>query len=199
MTPFTKHEGILVPYVHANVDTDQIIPARYLHRGRAEGFADQLFHDLRFDDTGAGRPGFVLHKPSFRNGTILVGGPNFGCGSSREHAVWALVDHGFRAVIAEGFGDIFANNAVKNGLLPVVASRAHIDALADAAQERPGATARVDLREQRVEAGAVTFRFEIGPYSKGMLLEGASEVEMTLKTALAEIEAYEAAHRPRCP
>ncbi len=198
MTPFTAHRGVLVPFVAANVDTDQIVPARFLHRPRAEGYADQLFHDLRRAADGTARADFVLHDPAFRDGTILVAGPNFGCGSSREHAVWALADHGFRAVVAPSFGDIFFNNAIKNGLLPVVADGGAIERLAEAANARRGASARIDLPAQTlVLDDGFSLAFEIDPYGKEMLIAGASEIEMTLRAALAEIEAFESEHARR--
>ena len=199
MRAFRRHRGVLVPYIAANVDTDQIIPARFLHRARKQGYGRLLFHDLRHDEAGGERPEFILNQDSYRNGTILLAGPNFGCGSSREHAVWALVDHGFRAVIAPGFGDIFYNNCNKNGLLAVVAEAALLSALADEARRRPGAGATIDLPEQSITSGeGRCWSFTIDPYRKLALLEGASEIEMTLK-AIGEIEAFEAAYGSKSP
>ena len=199
MQAFRRHRGLLVPYIAANVDTDQIIPARFLHRPRKQGYGSLLFHDLRHDDAGRPKPDFVLNRDSYRTGTILLAGPNFGCGSSREHAVWALVDHGFKAVIAPGFGDIFYNNCGKNGLLAIVAEAAVLNALAEEAHRRPGASATIDLPEQSIALGQDRrWSFSIDPYRKQALLEGASEIEMTLK-AIGEIEAFEAEHRSKSP
>ena len=199
MQAFRRHRGLLVPHIAANVDTDQIIPARFLHRARKQGYGDLLFHDLRRDDTGGEKPGFILNQAPYRDGTILLAGPNFGCGSSREHAVWALVDHGFKTVMAPSFGDIFYNNCNKNGLLAIVAEEALLKALADEARRRAGAKATIDLPEQSItlEDGRC-WAFSIDPYRKQALLEGASEIEMTLK-AIGEIEAFEAEHMAKSP
>lgn len=194
MQAFRRHQGLLLPYVAANVDTDQIIPARFLHRARKQGYGSLLFHDLRYDDAGKEKPAFILNQDSYRNGTILLAGPNFGCGSSREHAVWALVDYGFRAVIAPSFGDIFYNNCSKNGLLAIVAEEALLKALADETQRRAGAMATIDLAEQSIRSeDGRRWSFTIDPYRRQALLEGASEIEMTLK-AIEEIEAFEEAY-----
>lgn len=199
MRAFQSHQGLLVPYVAANVDTDQIIPARFLHRARKQGYGNLLFHDLRYDDAGRERPDFVLNQEPYRRATILLAGPNFGCGSSREHAVWALVDHGFKAVIAPSFGDIFYNNCSKNGLLAIVAEEALLKALANETQRRAGAMATIDLAEQSImsEDGR-RWSFTIDLYRKQALLEGASEIEMTLK-AIGEIESFEAAYGSKVP
>ena len=199
MEAFQRHRGLLVPYIAANIDTDQIIPARFLHRARKQGYGNLLFHDLRHDEAGGPNPDFVLNHPSYRTGTILLAGPNFGCGSSREHAVWALVDHGFKTVIAPSFGDIFYNNCSKNGLLAIVAEEALLRALTDEAHHRPGAETIIDLPEQSITSGdGRCWSFTIDPYRKQALLEGASEIEMTLK-AVGEIEAFEAAYEPKSP
>ena len=199
MQAFRCHQGLLVPYIAANVDTDQIIPARFLHRARKQGYGSLLFHDLRHDDAGREQPGFVLDQAAYRNGTILLAGPNFGCGSSREHAVWALIDHGFRVVIAPSFGDIFYNNCSKNGLLAIVGEQALLSALADEAQRRPGAKATIDLAEQSISCeDGRRWSFAIDPYRKQALVEGASEIEMTLK-GIGEIESFEAAYGSTSP
>ena len=199
MQSFQRHRGLLVPYIVANVDTDQIIPARFLHRARKQGYGGLLFHDLRHDDAGRPHPDFILNQDSYRTGTILLAGPNFGCGSSREHAVWALLDHGFKAVIAPSFGDIFYNNCSKNGLLAIVAEEALLNALADETHRRPGAKATIDLPEQSITSGeGRCWSFTIDPYRKQALLEGASEIEMTLK-AIGEIESFEAAYESKSP
>ncbi|MCG8447336.1 MAG: 3-isopropylmalate dehydratase small subunit [Hyphomicrobiales bacterium] len=191
MQPFQRHEGVLAPFINANVDTDQIIPARFLHRARREGYGNLLFHDLRYDEAGAEKPGFVLNRPAYRTASILVAGPNFGCGSSREQAVWALVDQGFRAVIAPGFGDIFYNNCFKNGLLAVVGEERMLAALTAAMKRQPGVQAVIDLPEQHVRLDGECWSFDIDSYRKQAMLEGASEIQMTLK-AIARIETFEA-------
>ena len=194
MQPFHRHQGVLVPLLATNIDTDQIIPARFIHRPRSAGYGDQLFHDLRYDGSRAKRPEFVLNQSSYEDGSILVGGPNFGCGSSREHAVWALLDYGFRAVIAPSFGDIFFNNAVNNGLLTIVADDALHDVLTQATQAENDAAAEIDLVDRTVTLnGGQRFAFNIEDHHRQALLEGASEIEMTLK-ALDRIRTFEVGH-----
>ena len=194
MQPFHRHHGVLVPLLATNIDTDQIIPARFIHRPRNAGYGDQLFHDLRYDGSSAARSGFVLNQSGYRNGSILVAGLNFGCGSSREHAVWALLDYGFRAVIAPSFGDIFFNNALNNGLLTIVADDVLHEALALAARSKTGATVEVDLVDRTVVLDSrQSFAFDIDDHRQQALLEGASEIEMTLK-ALDRIRTFEVSH-----
>jgi 3-isopropylmalate/(R)-2-methylmalate dehydratase small subunit len=192
MERFGKHVGEVLHLPWDNIDTDQIIPARYLHRPRDAGYADQLFHDLRFDAEGAERAEFPLNAPENRNATVLIAGQNFGCGSSREHAVWALMDFGFQVVIAPGFGDIFFNNSLKNGLLAIPLSAGEIETLAQPLS--PGSTVTVDLEAQTViGADGRVIRFEIDPYRKEALLLGASEIAMTLREQ-ESIERFEARH-----
>jgi 3-isopropylmalate/(R)-2-methylmalate dehydratase small subunit len=188
MEPFRTLDGVAVPLPMANVDTDQITPARFLWRPRREGYADVLFHDLRRSTD------FPLDRPAYRGAGILVAERNFGCGSSREHAVWALVDAGFRAVVAPSFGDIFFNNSFKNGLLPIRLPGERVAALRAALERSPGARIAVDLAAQNVTGpdGAVD-RFEIDPFRKELLTEGVDEIEFTLRHAAA-IAAFEAAY-----
>jgi 3-isopropylmalate/(R)-2-methylmalate dehydratase small subunit len=181
----------------ANVDTDQIIPARYLHRPRETGFADALFADLRRDESGATRRDFVLEDPAHAGASILVAGDNFGCGSSREHAVWALVDAGFRAVLAPSFGDIFGGNALKNGLLAIALPGETVAGLLERAAGG-GLEIEIDLPAQRLRGGGLDFGFEIGAYAREALLEGLSETAMTLRHA-REIADFEAAQARRSP
>lgn len=193
MEPFTQLDAVAAPLDMANVDTDQLTPARFLGQRRADGLASVLLHDLRFDADGAEKPDFVLNRPAFRNARILVGGRNFGCGSSRESAPWALRDYGVRAVIAPSFGDIFHTNCLKNGLLPIELPEARTQALCRALLEAPGARIRVDLAAQSVVGpDGQTDRFEIDDFAKQALLSGLDELAMTL-TYLDKIEAYEAA------
>ncbi|MBJ7593292.1 MAG: 3-isopropylmalate dehydratase small subunit [Candidatus Dormibacteraeota bacterium] len=192
MRPFRCEHGTLVPLDRSDVDTDQIIPKQFLKRIERSGFGPFLFHAWRYDDTGAERPDFVLNQDPYRNGTVLVAGNNFGCGSSREHAVWALEDHGIRAVISSSFADIFRGNALSCGLLPVILPEHDVRALLDLAAEDPGVECIVDLEDGTVTAGDLHFEFEIEPRERRKLLEGLDEVTVTLHNQDA-ISTYEAA------
>jgi 3-isopropylmalate/(R)-2-methylmalate dehydratase small subunit len=192
MIPFERIEAVAVPLALSNIDTDQIIPARFLQKPRKDGYADFLFRDLRYDGSGAPKPAFVLNKPASASARILVAGRNFGCGSSREGAVYALWDYGFRTVIAPSFGDIFYNNALKNGFLPVVLPQSEIDELLALLANAPGAKLKVDLAAQSVTSPAGTVRrFEIDPFIKQCLLRGVDELDYTLSLG-NEIAAFEA-------
>ncbi|CAN5553366.1 3-isopropylmalate dehydratase small subunit [soil metagenome] len=193
MRPFRVHRGVVAPLPMANVDTDQIIPARYLHRPREEGFGDVLFADLRRDESGAPQSLFILENPAYGGASIIVAGDNFGCGSSREHAVWALVDAGFRVVLAPSFGDIFSTNALMNGLLVIVLPPEDISGLMMRAEAESSFAIEVDLPAQRVRAEKLELWFEISAHSKQALLEGLSETAMTLRLE-SEIALFEANH-----
>jgi 3-isopropylmalate/(R)-2-methylmalate dehydratase small subunit len=190
LEPFVTHTGRAVALRRANVDTDQIIPAEYLKRVTRTGFGDGLFAAWRAD------PGFVLNHPQAAGATILVAGPDFGIGSSREHAVWALLDYGFRAVISARFGDIFRNNSVQAGLLPVRLPEQTVTALADAVEADPQTLVTVDLAEREVRAeqagGAVPVSapIEIDDYTRWRLMEGLDDISLTLRHA-DEITGYE--------
>ena len=187
MTPFLRLDAVALPIAQANLDTDQIIPARYLQKARADDFGRYLFHGLRYLDDGSENPRFLLNQAAYRHARIVVGGPNFACGSSREHAVWALYDYGIRAVIAPSFGDIFYANALKNGLLPIVVPPDVHAALLSA----PGAVVRVDLASQTLTLPDQTaVRFPIDEFPKHCLLEGVDELEYILRHEAA-IAAYE--------
>jgi 3-isopropylmalate/(R)-2-methylmalate dehydratase small subunit len=180
MQPFTTHTGRAVPLRRTNVDTDQIIPASYLKRVSREGFGDGLFAAWRED------PSFVLNQPQYDGATILVAGLDFATGSSREHAVWALTDYGFRAVIAPRFGDIFRNNSTKAGLLPVVLHEKTVLLLQEAAEEDPAPEMTVDLvaREVRISGGVhhgLVAPFEIDDYTRWRLIEGLDDIGLTLR------------------
>ena len=191
MEPITRFEAVAVPIDRPNVDTDQITPARYLQKPRSAPFGDYLFRDLRFDADGAENPDFVLNRPAFRGAKIVVAEENFGCGSSREHAVWALYDYGVRAVIAPSFGDIFASNSAKNGLLTVVLPAGDVKVMIEALKGEPGLEIAVDLEAQTVSLpNGPALRFEIDPYRKHLLLNGLDELGFTL-SQLARIEAFE--------
>jgi 3-isopropylmalate/(R)-2-methylmalate dehydratase small subunit len=189
--PFTRVEGPGAPLDLDQVDTDRIVPARFLRQPRSAGYGRFLFHDLRRAADGTAAPGFVLDRPEYRGAVVLVAGENFGCGSSREAAVWALQGAGFRAVIAPSFGDIFRENALKNGLLPVVLPAVTVAGLRDALRARPGATLAVDLAAQVVRApDGGLHRFDVDPFPKHCLLRGLDEIALTLER-LADIEAHE--------
>jgi 3-isopropylmalate/(R)-2-methylmalate dehydratase small subunit len=191
MEAFQRLDAVAVPMPVPNVDTDQIIPARFLRKPRKEGYGQYLFHDLRFDDGGREKPDFVLNRPPYRGARILVADKNFGCGSSREHAVYALWDSGFRAVIAPSFGDIFYENSFKNGFLPIVLPVETAAVLCRALEAKPGAQIVVDLAAQTVAAPDGTRHgFEIDAFRKECLLRGIDELDVTLSHR-AEIEAFE--------
>lgn len=181
MTPLRQIQAVAVPLARANIDTDQILPARYLQKPRSANFADFLFRDLRSDGQGKPRPDFPLNGPAYAGARIMVAGANFGCGSSREHAVWALHDGGFRAVIAPSFGDIFYSNALKNGLLPVRQEQQVVDRLLRQLQETPGASIEVDLVAQTLrEPDGEQSAFAIQAFARHCLLEGLDEIDYTL-------------------
>jgi 3-isopropylmalate/(R)-2-methylmalate dehydratase small subunit len=191
MQAFIQLEAVAAPLDRANVDTDQIVPALYLQKPRSDNFGDYLFHDVRRDARGARRPDFVLNDAAYADARILVAGPNFGCGSSREHAVWALHDGGFRVVIAPSFGDIFYSNALKNGLLPVRLPEAVVESILAELLAAPGTRLRVNLETQTIASphGRVE-PFFIDPFARHCLLEGLDEIDYTL-TQHARIEDYE--------
>lgn len=199
MEPFTTLTGVAAPLDRPNVDTDQIAPARFLRRPRKDGYADVLFHDLRFSAPGEERPDFVLNRPAFRNARILVADRNFGGGSSREQAVWSLVDYGIRCVIAVSFGDIFWENSVKGGLLLIRADEATAAAWRGQLHERPGTTMTIDLDSQTiVTPDRSKAAFDVEPARKRRLLLGLDDIGLTLSHAAA-IEAAEGAYRARRP
>ena len=193
MEPFRRHEGRMAPLDRANVDTDQIIPKQFLKRIERSGFGPFLFYDWRRND-----PGFVLNRPEYADATVLVAGPNFGCGSSREHAPWSLEDAGFRAVIAPSFADIFRTNCLKIGLLPVALPEASVRRLLELAEEDPTTTVTVDLESQTVSAAGFSERFELDPYARECLLNGWDAVALTLRHD-TDISAYESRRDPWLP
>ena len=198
MRPFHCEHGVVVPLDRSDVDTDQIIPKQFLKRVERAGYGEFLFNDWRYDETGAERPDFVLNRPEYRSGTLLVAGRNFACGSSREHAVWALNDQGIRAVIAPSFADIFRNNALKSGLLPVILPEDQVRQLLDVATEEPGVVGFVDLEEQSVKVGDLSFRFEMDPFERRCLLDGLDDVGLSLihEPAISAFEARRPAWMP---
>ncbi len=207
MEPFRTHRGIVAPLDRGNVDTDAIIPKQYLKSIKRTGFGISLFDDWRYLDPGeVGQdhsrrrpdPDFVLNHPRYRDASILLTRDNFGCGSSREHAVWALLEYGFRAVIAPGFADIFYANALKNGLLPVTLPSKWVDELFTLTAGREGFTLTVDLEAQCVRDGAEEWAFKIDPSYKHRLLEGLDDIAFTLQLT-DRIRDYERARARRAP
>ncbi|MFN8013141.1 MAG: 3-isopropylmalate dehydratase small subunit [Dermatophilaceae bacterium] len=186
MEAFTTHTGVGVPLRRSNVDTDQIIPAEYLKRVTRSGFEDGLFAAWRKDET------FVLNDPSYAAGSVLVAGPDFGTGSSREHAVWALMNYGFRAVISSRFADIFRGNSGKQGLLTAVCSQDDVELLWKYLENNPGASVTVDLESRTATAGDIVARFEVDDYTRWRLLEGHDDISLTLRHA-EDIDSFEAA------
>jgi 3-isopropylmalate/(R)-2-methylmalate dehydratase small subunit len=191
MEPFRNHTGLTVPLDRPNVDTDQIIPKQFLKRVERTGFGQFLFYDWRLLPNGEIDPSFPLNDARYRGASILIAGKNFGCGSSREHAPWALADFGFRVIIAPSFADIFANNCLKNGLLPVVLSDAEVEELLRSAEGIEGYQLTVDLEAKTVsDSQGWSATFEIGDFQRDCLLAGLDDIGLTLKYE-SEIAAYE--------
>lgn len=191
MLPFQTHTGLVATLDRSNVDTDQIIPKQFLKRIERTGFGEFLFFDWRFDEQQKPRPTFELNRPGFQGATVLVSRRNFGSGSSREHAVWALMDYGFRCVIAESFADIFYNNSFKNGLLPVVLTADQVQKVFDNVARTPGYRLCIDLEAQTVKDDAgFHASFTVDPNRKHCLLNGLDDIELTLQHAAA-IDQYE--------
>ena len=193
MEKFTRHTGVGVPLKRSAVDTDQIIPAVYLKRVTKTGFDDALFANWRQD------PSFVLNQDAYRNGSVLVAGPDFGTGSSREHAVWALRDYGFRVVLSTKFADIFRGNAGKQGLVTGVVTEDVLEAIWTALEAEPGREVTVDLETRTVQVGDVQAPFDIDDYTRWRLLEGLDDIGLTLRSEdkIAQFEARREAWRPR--
>src|SRR5436853_2181675 len=191
MLPFRTHTGVAAPLDRPNVDTDQIIPKQFLKRVERTGFGEFLFYDWRYTNDGTPDPSFVLNEPRYAGATILVAGRNFGCGSSREHAPWALLDYGFRVIIAPTFADIFYNNCFKNGILPITLADAQVDELFRRAEATEGYQLTADLPNQAVsDAQGLKFHFDIDDFRKAVLLEGLDDIGLTLKQE-PDITAYE--------
>ncbi len=194
MEPFRKHTGKVAPLYRANVDTDQIIPKQFLKRIERTGFGEFLFNDWRRSAEGVPDPSFVLNQPRYSDASILVAGKNFGCGSSREHAVWSLADFGFRAVIAPSFADIFASNCMKNGVLTVALNEEEASEITRKASEIAHYELTVDLESCSVKDGHdFTAEFQIDEFTRHCLLEGLDEIALSLRHD-TEISAYESAH-----
>ena len=199
MEKFTVLEGVAAPLKVVNVDTDMIIPKQYLKTIKRTGLGKGLFSEKRFNDDGSENPDFVLNKPAYRNAKILVAGDNFGCGSSREHAPWALLDFGIRCVISTSFGDIFYNNSFKNGILPIRVSHEDLEKLFDDAERGANATMTIDLENQEIrgpDGGAI--KFDIDPHRKHCLLNGLDDIGLTManKDKIDAFESKVGAERP---
>jgi 3-isopropylmalate/(R)-2-methylmalate dehydratase small subunit len=199
MDKFTELTGVAAPLPMINVDTDKIIPKQFLKTIQRTGLGKHLFQEMRYDAGGNENPEFVLNRPAYRNAKILVTGANFGCGSSREHAPWALMDFGIKCVIAESFADIFYNNCFKNGILPIALPKAEIDKLLDDASRGANATITVNLETQEIRGpdGGV-IHFDIDPFRKKCLIEGLDDIGLTLKKQdrIGDYEAKRDAARP---
>lgn len=192
MDPFLKLTARAAPLDMINVDTDIIIPKQFLKTVKRTGLGVSAFYNIRYDDEGAPKPDFVLNKPEYKGAEILITGENFGCGSSREHAPWAILDMGIRCIIAPSYADIFYNNSFKNGILPVVLPQEQIDALMAEAKAHPDGLIEVDLEKQTVTRGnKFSFSFEIDPFRKHCLLNGLDDIGLTLQKA-PDIDTYEA-------
>ena len=208
MQEFKKMTGVAVPLMRANVDTDAIIPKQFLKSIKRSGFGVNLFDEWRYKDPGfPGQdsstrqpdPDFVLNKPRYQGAQVLIAGENFGCGSSREHAVWALDDYGIRSVIAPGYADIFHNNSFKSGLLPIVLDKAIVDQLASECETQEGYALAIDLHEQTVTTpSGEVFHFEVDSFRKHCLLNGFDDIELTLQQRF-RIEEYEVNRRKAAP
>jgi 3-isopropylmalate/(R)-2-methylmalate dehydratase small subunit len=198
---FDEHVGVAMPLPEDNINTDVIIPSREMRTVSKSGLADGLFAPWRYldPDSREENPSFAMNKAAYRDASILIAGKNFGCGSSREHAVWALMEAGFKVVIAESFATIFYNNALRNGLLAIALDRRLIDALAAPVRDSGAVDVlSVNLTDQTISAGAMVVRFEIDPDAKEMLLEGMDEISLTQRNALL-IEAFERRDRENRP
>ncbi len=200
MEKFTTLTGIAAPMPLVNIDTDMIIPKQFLKTIKRTGLGANLFDEMRFDRDGNEIEDFVLNQPAYREAQILVAGDNFGCGSSREHAPWALLDFGIRCVISTSFADIFYNNCFKNGILPVVLPQEQVDALMKDAEKGANSRITVDLEEQVITGSdGETYTFDVDPFKKHCLLNGLDDIGLTVENAAASIDAYEtrvSAERP---
>jgi 3-isopropylmalate/(R)-2-methylmalate dehydratase small subunit len=194
MRPFTTHTGLVAPMDRSNVDTDQIIPKQFLKRVERTGFGQFLFFDWRLLDDGSNNPSFELNRPEYAGASILLARRNFGCGSSREHAPWALDDYGFRVLVAPSFADIFFNNCFKNGMLPIRLDEAAIDDLFARAAAHPGYKLTVDLEQCTIrDAYGLLLKFEVDAFRRHCLLHGLDDIALTLEHE-PEIAAYERSH-----
>jgi 3-isopropylmalate/(R)-2-methylmalate dehydratase small subunit len=197
MQPISKHTGLVMPLDRVNVDTDQMVPKQFLKALTRQGFGRNLFYDWRYLPGEIPNPEFVLNLPRYRGASVLLARANFGCGSSREHAPWALLDYGFRVIIAPSFADIFYNNCFKNGILPITLEDAQVDQLFRRAEATEGYQLNADLPNQAVsDARGLKFHFDIDDFRKAVLLEGLDDIGLTLKHE-PDITAYEQRQHPK--
>ncbi len=199
MEKFTTLRGVAAPLPMVNVDTDKIIPKQFLKTIKRTGLSKGLFYEMRFDENGKPKDGFVLDQPAYKDTKILVAGDNFGCGSSREHAPWALLDAGIRCIVSTGFADIFYNNCFKNGILPIVLPKEQVDMLMDDAQRGANAILSIDLENQEITGpDGGTIEFELDPFRKHCLMNGLDDIGLTMEKA-GKIDDYEAKQRDSQP
>ncbi len=197
MQPISKHTGLVMPLDRVNVDTDQMVPKQFLKALTRQGFGRNLFYDWRYLPGEVPNPEFVLNFPRYRGASVLLARANFGCGSSREHAPWALLDYGFRVIIAPSFADIFYNNCFKNAILPITLPDAQVDELFRRAEAKEGYKLTADLPDQTIsDAQGLKFHFDIDAFRKTVLLQGLDDIGLTLKHE-PEITAYEQRHHPQ--
>jgi 3-isopropylmalate/(R)-2-methylmalate dehydratase small subunit len=196
MNPFSTHTGMVLPLDRVNVDTDQMVPKQFLKAQTRQGFGRVLFYDWRYLPGEKPNPDFILNWPRYKGASVMLARANFGCGSSREHAPWAVADMGFRVLIAPSYADIFYNNCFKNGILPATLPEAQMDELFRRAEAQEGYSITADLPNQTIsDASGLKYRFEIDPFRKHVLLEGLDDIGLTLKYA-ANIDAYEQSKHP---
>ena len=199
MEPYNKHESVAALMNRSNVDTDQIIPKQFLKKVERSGFGKHLFHDWRFNEDGSDNADFELNKASFKGAKVLVVGDNFGCGSSREHAPWAIADYGFNTIISSSYADIFYNNCFKNSILPIIADKNQLARLMDEISANEGVRFIVDLENQELNTPAGNgFKFEVDPYRKNNLLKGLDDIGLTLQHT-DEIDQYEKKNKQDFP
>jgi len=196
MQPFSKHTGLVIPLDRVNVDTDQMVPKQFLKAQTKQGFGRVLFYDWRYLPGEKPNPDFILNWPRYKGASVLLARTNFGCGSSREHAPWAIADYGFRVLIAPSYADIFYNNCFKNGILPVTLPEAQVDELFRRAEAQEGYSLTADLPAQTLtDSSGMVYHFEIPEFRKHVLLEGLDDIGLTLKHE-SRITAFEGAHNP---
>jgi len=196
MQPFSKHTGLVLPFDRVNVDTDQMVPKQFLKAQTKQGFGRVLFYDWRYLPGEKPNPEFILNWPRYKGASVLLARANFGCGSSREHAPWAVADYGFRVLIAPSYADIFYNNCFKNGILPVTLPEAQVDELFRRAEAQEGYTLSADLPAQTItDSKGLHYRFEIAEFRKHVLLEGLDDIGLTLKQE-SKISQFEQLHHP---
>ena len=192
MDKFTTLSGVAAPMPLVNIDTDMIIPKQFLKTIQRSGLGKNLFDEMRYDDQGQEIPDFILNQPAYRNAQILIAGDNFGCGSSREHAPWALADFGIRAIVSTSYADIFYNNCFKNGMLPIILPQEQVDILMEDARKGENARIAIDLESQTVtSADGQVFHFELDPFKKHCLLNGLDDIGLSLEK-VSSIDAFEA-------